>query len=1457
MRIGRKMLALLLSVLMVMSLLPTAFAASPAPLTITQVSVEHFENGQDAHVELKAANSSSKAVTADLILALYDSDGTMRDYAYVRDMIPQSGERTWGAGLSIPASGSFSMKAFAWDSFTSQDLLSNVLEIDPAVQPDPEDIAEKVDGALKKTGAYILGQVAEPGVASIGGDWTVLGLVRGGVKVPEGYYDGYYAKVQKTVQNAQGILDQHKYTENSRVILGLTAIGKDAKAVGGYDLTAALANYDQTVWQGINGPIFALLALDSHHYEIGQNTDVEMQATRQQYVDYILNKQTNDGGWALGGGKADPDMTGMALQALAPYQSQEKVKQAIGKALTCLSQMQGADGGYKSWGTANVESNCQVIVGLTALGIDPHTDPRFIKGENSLVDAFFSFANEDGSFNHTTSTNLMASEQALYTLAALHRFYSKETSLYDMSDVVLEGGGQQPGEQVGTVTLSIEKRTIGKGDVLSPTEVALYEGDSAWTLLKREMDARKYDYSATENVQYESVYISSIEGDGEFNHGSGSGWMYCVNDVFPEFGLSKCVLKDGDVLRVRYTTDYGSDVRIALVERLKTVVSEAEETLSGGSYTQESEKNLQDALNAANKIIKDENYQNADTKEELEISAQIAAVNAAVKALEKDDGTEPPASGDIPADWENDIWLNSDFQRLSVGGTYNIYARRLPELVKDPINNTGLTLPPMHYEIVEGNDVVSVDQDGMVTALKEGVAVIRVRYDEVKPEWSDTTYGACSPVNYAYMTVEVNNDPADVPIVSDLDRLNQDEQNVYHTKGTTFDTVYFTEGDSVPYTFTAEAGGAELDVTCNGKTVTGKDGTYTANLENRTNVIQITATKDGKTIMQAYSIDARKIEITVKNQTSPGEALQAGDTAAISFKGIVIPVSKLATIYNPCFGGGAWGNTASGVQYTVNGEDVFGRCSQWDLATKNTITYTFKTAGTYAFTDGCIDMWWWGSEPGTHQTMTGPGDANLNADTLHAKMGMMPNFTIPVAEAANRPATSVEVSPATATGELKGDQNTIQLTAAVLPQGATNKNVTWSSSDDEIAAVDDAGLVRCKAVGEAVITATTVDGEFTDSATITVVEELPANDGERAALRGLIAEVDLLNEAEYTADSWNALQETKKKAKTVLDDTQALKAAVDEAYAALEQAKKELVASELRLDVNISPRVIHPGDTVTVTLGGLPTPQPDTSFWVNTKKTIYSSNIPEVTEVTSEEGKDNGELLQTLTFTVPESTTPGEYRLTDGKIYCQWVVFPQPMMTEEKDYYTGQMPEIRIEVTAEAQEGQVIISESDLDANDYEIYYHVADVDYVYQGQTVDFISETQFTAGGKTYDLKNKQITVDVQVAGDTATITLNGVRTPVEQISGEWNVYAGGTVQLVYQTDIDAQSVVRSEEGSSLKNTLTITGLTSGIYHLTGGTIYEKANQWSPGHNFGDGAGVVTEGFFGVLPDITIVVP
>ena len=91
--------------------------------------------------------------------------------------------------------------------------------------------------------------------------------------------------------------------------------------------------------------------------------------TREKLIQVILDAQLNDGGWDLSAGKADPDMTAMAIQALAPYyKTNETVKAAVDKALDVLSSLQQGDGGFGSWGTVNSESCAQVIVALTALG---------------------------------------------------------------------------------------------------------------------------------------------------------------------------------------------------------------------------------------------------------------------------------------------------------------------------------------------------------------------------------------------------------------------------------------------------------------------------------------------------------------------------------------------------------------------------------------------------------------------------------------------------------------------------------------------------------------------------------------------------------------------------------------------------------------------------------------------------------------------------------------------------------------------------------------------------------------------------------------------------------------------------------------------------------------------------------------------------------------------------------
>ena len=97
-------------------------------------------------------------------------------------------------------------------------------------------------------------------------------------------------------------------------------------------------------------------------------------------VNVILEAQLDDGGWALSGERSDPDMTGMAIQALAPYmESNTAVNKAVEEAIRTLSELQNDNGSYTSVDGPNSESIAQVIVALAALGIDADTDARFVK----------------------------------------------------------------------------------------------------------------------------------------------------------------------------------------------------------------------------------------------------------------------------------------------------------------------------------------------------------------------------------------------------------------------------------------------------------------------------------------------------------------------------------------------------------------------------------------------------------------------------------------------------------------------------------------------------------------------------------------------------------------------------------------------------------------------------------------------------------------------------------------------------------------------------------------------------------------------------------------------------------------------------------------------------------------------------------------------------------------------
>ena len=297
-------------------------------------------------------------------------------------------------------------------------------------------LTEKLDELYKTTGDF-MATLGTPTVNSIGGEWMVIGLARSGRPVPAGYYDNVVEYV-KAKADANERLHPAKVTDNARVILALTAIGKDVTNVGGHNLLKGLDNMAYVQTQGINGPIWALIALDSHNYPTMGDV------TREKLIQVILDAQLNDGGWDLSAENADTDMTAMAIQALAPYyKTNETVKAAVDKALEALSALQRNDGGFGSWGTVNSESCDQVIVALTALGIDPATDSRFIKNGHTVLDALTGFYVTGGGFRHTAGgeRNGMATEQGYYALAAYYRFVNAQTRLYDMTDVTIQTGG--------------------------------------------------------------------------------------------------------------------------------------------------------------------------------------------------------------------------------------------------------------------------------------------------------------------------------------------------------------------------------------------------------------------------------------------------------------------------------------------------------------------------------------------------------------------------------------------------------------------------------------------------------------------------------------------------------------------------------------------------------------------------------------------------------------------------------------------------------------------------------------------------------------------------------------------------------------------------------------------------------------------------------------------------------
>ena len=300
---------------------------------------------------------------------------------------------------------------------------------EPVVTPGVKTSEEVVKQSGNHTEQYILGQ----GAAKYGAEWNILGLARAEAVVPQGYYETYLQSVVDEVQKKQGILEPGT---TARVVLALSALKQDVTNIGGYNLLENFNDLENVTRNGVYGPIYVLLALDSNNYQLPENRARSIQTTREGLVQYILNQEITYGGWGWQG-VADVDTTAMAIQALTPYyHSNAEVKAAVDRGLTVLSGLQCEDGSYSSYGICNAESTAQVIVALTGMGINPTQDARFVKKGYTTIDGLMKFAVNGGGFSHElgNSVNNLATAQGYYALVAYQRLINGQPSLYQMSD---------------------------------------------------------------------------------------------------------------------------------------------------------------------------------------------------------------------------------------------------------------------------------------------------------------------------------------------------------------------------------------------------------------------------------------------------------------------------------------------------------------------------------------------------------------------------------------------------------------------------------------------------------------------------------------------------------------------------------------------------------------------------------------------------------------------------------------------------------------------------------------------------------------------------------------------------------------------------------------------------------------------------------------------------------------
>lgn len=488
-------------------------------------------------------------------------------------------------------------------------------------------------------------------------EWNIFSILRSGATIEQGKLDKYYESVVKQLNTSSTNM---RVTDLARVALALEAMGKNPTDVGGFNVLEAIYNHKDMMTDSSNCPIFGLLALDGRNYEIPKDA----KWSRKNLVEQILKFQKASGGFGLSldNDTTGIDMTGMALQALAPYYDNSaypEVKPAVDKALKHFKDNITINAGFLDMGSENSCTTAQVLTAVSALNIDPTVKENgFVQNGNNMISNLHTYKKDAGFAWHATMQGQeMATQQVTYALVAYQRMEEGQTRLYDFTDVPEEKPSVDPEEEdkkaakevedqikaigevtlesksaieaarvayenlsetqkklvtnletltkaetelkkleteasKGTITLTVERFTIGQGYFVEPIKVPFEAGDNGATLLKKVIGAENFvgedsyleaikgadlgldqvkipDYIAeisknkvtTETAKEYGNDSNGPEALGESDYSNYAGWMYFVNNEAPNVGITSYQPKDGDVVRFQFTVyGYGTDL---------------------------------------------------------------------------------------------------------------------------------------------------------------------------------------------------------------------------------------------------------------------------------------------------------------------------------------------------------------------------------------------------------------------------------------------------------------------------------------------------------------------------------------------------------------------------------------------------------------------------------------------------------------------------------------------------------------------------------------------------------------------------------------------------------------------------------------------------------------------------------------------------------------------------------